>query len=82
MITKYKYAMERRKPVKIFEVRTKVIKSQATVMNLTDMLCMYHLFLSWPGLRTDPKEKCWRVNKSFAQPIDRQTHTKKKEKHK
>lgn len=41
MITNYKYAMEQRKPVKILEVRTKVTKSQATVMNLTDMLCIY-----------------------------------------
>lgn len=85
MITNYKYAMEQRKPVKILEVRTKVTKSQATVTNLTDMLCMcinanaLHLCLSWPGLRADAKEKYWRVNKSFAQPIDTHTHPPKKQ---
>lgn len=63
MITNYRYAMEQRKPIKILEVRTKVTKSQATIMNLTDMLCMYHLCLSRSGLRADVKEKCWRVNK-------------------
>lgn len=57
MITNYKYAMEQRKAIKILEVGTKVIKSHATIMNLTDMLCMYHLSLSWPGLRADAKEK-------------------------
>lgn len=30
MITNYKYAMEQRKAIKILEVGTKVIKSQAT----------------------------------------------------
>lgn len=75
MITNYKYAMEQRKAIKILEVGTKVIKSHATIMNLTDMLCMYHLSLSWPGLRADAKEKYWRVNKSFAQPEDIHTQT-------